>query len=414
MRLRYAVLFCCVVIVLCCKPAWADRVYYSSDGTVNAANDGQASGKAARQTQKTMTLKEKLDQEAAAAAAKGYKVGQTVKVENGITYKLAIDPATKAYTFKLYRMVKKEKTVKKKTKIKQSNVVKHSRTQETDAERIAREKRLALEEAQKQKDDGKQAAKQVEADKKEAERQRLKKLYAGNSGGDRRLKPWDVLVAAEHRYFEWRTVLNKRSVTTEAGTTSVSEGVGVDGLFYTKTHADLMKLRLMVTHSLELFLEAGMNYERVSDVTDMEALYGGGLRYVLAETGFWTDAGAYLDVYAEYLTGSISGPYKDVEGNNFDKTLDFTEIESGLQGGIRFYRLTLNAGLSYGLYSEDVVRKQDLALPAISIYKDEMEQQDNLDISIGFEYRLKPQWNICGSWHSQFKDGGLIGVEYRF
>lgn len=414
MRLRYAVLCCFVLIFICHTPSQAEKFKFTYEATKSSDTEGVKKTETINEKRKPLSAKEKLAREAADAAAKGYKVGQTVKVKDGIIYKLAIDPKTKGYTFKLYRRVKKEKTVKKKTTIKKPRVVKHIRNKETDAEQMAREKRQKEEERQKQLEAEQQAIMQAEAARKEAERLRLKKLYDDGYNEGRRLNQWDVVVAAEHRYYEWRTVLNQRTLTTGDGTVIDTEGLGIEDVFYTKTHADMLLLRLMVTQSLELFLEAGMNYERFSDIADMEPVYGGGARYVVAEADFWVDAAVYLDVYARYMTGSISSTYDDIEGSKFNKTLDFSEIDTGFEAGIRIYRLTLSAGVNYGLYSEDVTRDKVLTDPDISIYQDEMEQQNNLGMKVGLEYRMAPHWNVYGQWHSLYKEGPMAGLEYRF
>ena len=218
----------------------------------------------------------------------------------------------------------------------------------------------------------------------------------------------------EHSYLKWKTVLTKRLETTASGTENVTDGVGEKDLYYTKAHGDMLLVRYKALRRLELFLEAGLVYESLSEISDMESALGGGFQYSVKEVEFPNDAGLYLDFTARYMAGKVAGTYADINGNKFKRSSDFNEIEAGLEAGFRLFQLTLYGSVAYGQFSEETKREQVLSDPMVRILNDELEEQENFGTMLGLNCRINDHWTVDGQWHSGFKEGALVNVQYRF
>lgn len=475
MQLKFSVLLCVFLVFLMPASSLAKRVYYSSDGTPMSDSDQPSKTTASQPAKKIMTPADKMTRDAAAAAAAGYALGQTVKVENGIIYKLARDPKTKAYTFKLYRRVIRKKPqappptpqklpdIRPEDKAKNEALTKEKqaalaaekarqnaleaekikneqdRLARVEAEKIKIEKdrlareelekanmekaRLAREEEQRINAEAEKARIQAEAEARrkveaeeraEAERQRLEREYNGPMIPGRRLNSGTFAIAAEHSFFNRKTILKSRTVTTATGTVNDTNGVGVKDIFYTDTHVDILKIRYGLTRRLEISVEGGMTFEQLSEISAVEPVYGAGFRLALGQITLGSRTGLYLDLSGRYFSGKITGSFSDPYGYAYDKTSDFQDMEAGFEAGLTVSKLTFYSGISYGMYTEDTVKKQILAPPNFMILSDQLEAQDNIIFKAGAEYRLIPQLVFYLEGQLLYREGLLAGMEYRF
>ncbi|MBU1170556.1 MAG: hypothetical protein KKD44_13415 [Proteobacteria bacterium] len=443
---RYAVLFCAFLVFLCPCNVYAERVYFSSDGT-KLSNTSPPDDSSKKMTiDKPLTSREKMEQAAAAAAAAGYALGQTVKVERGIIYKLAKDPKRNTYIFKLYRQVRKKKVDKPplvlhNEKVKKDALALEKKKQDILASENEKKERERLAGLAREKKDAKNAQavirekerqikadaqnarikaeqdaiQKVEADaRSEEERRKLEQAYYGQTALGRQIESRQLALCLEHRRFKRKTILKSRTITTASGTVNDTVGVEVKDIFYTDTHADMLKIRYGLSHRLELFLEAGVSYEKLSEITEMEPGYGAGFRVSLGQLDIGSNAGLSLDFSGSYIRGKVKGSFSDSLGDEYNKSIDFSEMEVCLEAGMTYSRLTIYSGLSYGMYTEDTVNEQKLVPPDFTILNDELEQQDNLMVKAGAQYRYGLELLFYLEYQTMLHEGILAGMEYRF
>lgn len=393
----------------------AETFYYSSDGKPVKTNpqdkknqDNARVGVPAES--KILTPLEKLNKEAEDAAASGYSVGQTVKVVDGLIYKLFKEPDNGRYTFKLYRVVKKP-AVPLTPEKKVENLAPPVLLPEKNQDKIKQEDI-------KQPVDLKQKPEEQDEDEKQTE---SKGSWLWSTG---ERESFDILggnasagvfaVEARHSFLTRKTVLKKRTITNEYGVEDDTNGVGTEDLFSTEMHEDSLFIRYGITDSVEVFLKGSLFYQSFSESGEMEPGYGAGFRIILDEYPISDDSTFYLDFNGSYSAGKVKGEFTDTYGSVFKNSSDFTEMEIGLGGCWVIGRLSAYATFAYVSYSEDTVKTQVMEAPDIFILSDDMEQQGNIVVYGGIDWRLTNHITAYLEYHALNRQGPVAGMVYRF
>jgi hypothetical protein len=446
-------------VMLVSEPGMAKRVYFAPDGTP-LVGEPSAGNEAPN---RPLSRAERMARDAAAAAAAGYALGQTVKVENGIIYKLARDPKTGAYTFTLYRRVVKPKPSPPARTDSPSTTDLEKDRQEARAREIRRQADLAAEKARLRDVERRQEEARLENERLEQQRQEKKAAeeariraeedearardairtariaaeneairkaeedalarerrrsagqparWSGNSG--RIMEHGRVALSLEHSFFNRETLLKHRTVTTAAGTVSDSGGLGVKDVFYTDVHTDMLTLRYGILGRLEVFVEAGMVFETLDEISAMEPAWAAGFRAALFRYDLTPYAGLFVNGSGRYYAGEVSGRFTDLYGFTYDKMSEFTEIEAGIETGLCFYNLTVYAGLSWAAYTEDTVKIQTPVQPGGTRLDDRLEEQDSLIVKAGAEYRFLTNLAVYLEANALNREGLLAGFSWRF
>jgi hypothetical protein len=403
----------------------AETIFYSSDGKpikaespikANQPKDPAENASAG----KNLTPLEKLNKEAEEAAASGFSVGQTVKVVNGIIFKLHKEPDTGRYTFKLYRVAKKPVvpvTPKKKVETTVPPVPSTSDAAAPDKP----EKNIKQEDIKQPVEPEK---KPEAPDDKDQEKTESKSLWLWSSRDTETPESLDILsgnvgaglfaVEARHSFLNRKTVLKKRTVTTEYNVKDDANGVGMKDLFSTDTHEDSLFIRYGITNSVEVFLKGCVFYPSISESGEMEPGYGAGFRVIIDEYPIAEDSSLYLDFSGSYTAGKVKDEFTDTYGSVYKKASDFTEMGIGIGGRWVLGRLSAYGTFAYVSYSEDTVKTQVIAAPDIFILSDDMEQQGNMVVYGGIDWRLTNHLNAYLEYHTLNRQGPVAGMVYRF
>ena len=350
-----------------------------------------------------------------AAAAAGYKVGQTVMVKNNIIYRLAKDPKTGGFTYKRYRAVKKKaapavaKTPVATTAHSEVNITEEKTVQTgSKADVIVKDKAKTKAEEQS-------AAKvTLEPDTKKNKQELTKRGQVRRSAANgRNMKRLAGSVAFRHSFFDRKTELTDRIVTQADGTPATV--IGQKDSYSTDMHNDSVRLRLGLSDSFEVFTDLGLAYDKLSGISDMEPVFGGGIRYNITKIDDGFFSGLYLAVSGEYLQGKLTKNVNSVDGlvKYLDST-DWQDMTATLESGIQFSKLSAIFGCSYMLYSEKVTTKQTHPLTDRITVKDELEQKGSVNFSGGIEYRYSPSIHLLLEVQAPNRQGGIMSVEYRF
>lgn len=426
MRFRFSTALFVLFLLFFAIQLQAETIHYSSDGKpVKAdspikANQPKDPAEDASAAKKPLTPLEKLNKEAEEAAASGFSVGQTVKVVNGIIFKLHKEPDTGRYTFKLYRVVKKpvalvtpEKkvetsappvpsTIDSAEPVKPQNNIK----QEDTKPPVEPEKKP---EGQEEKDEEKTESKSPWLwSPRDSESPESHGIHSGN------VEAGIFAVEARHSFLNRKTVLKKRTVTTEYNVEDDANGVGMKDLFSTDTHEDSLFIRYGITNSVEVFLKGSMFYLSLSEAGEMEPGYGAGFRVVIDEYPITDDSSLYLDFSGSYTAGKVKGEFTDTYGSVFKKESDFSEMEIGIGGRWVLGRLSAYGTFAYVSYSEDTVKTQVIAAPDVFILSDDMEQQGNMVVYGGIDWHLTNHINAYLEYHALNRQGPVAGMVYRF
>ncbi len=377
------------------------------------------------------------------AVAAGYKVGQTVMVKKGIIYKLAQDSKTGKYTFKRYRAAKpktaqtdvavkaqteSEARLKEKAEIKaQEDAAEKARIEainqeqkeqlQYQAESDARLKEKA--EVKAQKDAAEKVRTEATAEAKrtkqeQARKERRQYQTESRTSNGRNMNRLNAAVSLRHSFLDRKTVITDRTLTDGGSTTSSTTDVGRKDTYSTDMHNDSVRLRLGLTDRVEMFLDAGLAYEKLSDISDMEPAYGGGFRVNITTVDDGYFSGLYLAFSSEYLQGKLTTSYSSADGTKYSQATDWEDITATMESGIVFSKLSIFAGCSYMLYSESMNTKEIQPLPDITLLEDDLEQQSSLNFSGGVEYHYSPSQHIQLEVQAPNRLGGIVSVEYLF
>ncbi|GAB6097305.1 hypothetical protein JCM14469_35590 [Desulfatiferula olefinivorans] len=454
-------------VIVLPETARAKRVYYGADGTPLVDNAAPGDGTPLDTGASVpLTRAERMARDAAAAAAAGYALGQTVKVEKGIIYKLARDPNTGAYTFKLYRRVVKTKPSgaspmtppsakdtekqRREARIRESRRqaiaaaeatrVREAKRQEEEAglererleqDRIERrrlEKKAAEEAMARAEEKRKQetirqariAAEDAAIRKAEADalmrEQKKTSAHRGRRPGTsgRIVERGRLALSVEHGFFNRETVLKHRTVTTAGGTVDDTGGVGVKDIFYTDVHSDMLILRYGIPGRIEVFAEAGAVFETLDEVSSMEPAWAAGVRAALFRYDLQPHAGLFVNGSGRYYAGSVSGRFTDAYGFTYDKTSEFSEIEAGIEAGVHFHNLTVYSGLAWAAYTEDTVKIQSPVQPDGTRLNDRLEEQSPFIVKAGAEYRFFTAFSFYLEACVLNREGLLAGISCLF
>lgn len=432
MRFRLTTVLFVLLPLLSAMTVSAETIYYSSDGKPVLENGKAPAVSSPSPEKKAPTTLERMAREAEEAAAAGFREGETVKVVDGIIYRLYKEPDTGRYTFKLYRKVKKPEATPKTDPVVPSAVVPKSledkapaaepenavkKSQAVDAEKPAPESV-----PETLKDTGNTEVPDNDELKQEKSWFRSSGDGSDDDSSDNSYS-YDVLdhylagglwaLDARHSFLTRKTVLKKRTVTTGTGSVNDTSGVGVDDLFSTRMHEDSLLVRYGVTDNAEIYLKGGMVYASFSDAGDMELSYGAGFRLVLHEYEVADDSRFYVDLTGSFSAGSVKDEFTDSLGDTYAKDTDFMELDMGIGGRWTIRRLSFYGSCSFLSYSEDTVRTQ-LQSADVNVLTDEMEQQLNVSVMGGLDYRLSQHINVYMEYHLLNCEGLLAGLAYRF
>lgn len=353
----------------------------------------------------TPSQKNKTFSDPSEAAAAGYKVGQTVMVKNGILYKLAQDSKTGRYSYKRYRVAKKKTIVTPKTV--QSKTQADAHLKENTKVKVPEE---AVEKVRTE------VAAEVKRTKQEQARKERRRYPAeSQTPNGRNMSRLTAAVALRHSFVERKTVITDRRLTHADGSTSGAIGAGLKDAYSTDMHNDSVRLRLGLTNTVEMFLDAGLVFDKLSDIADMEPAFGGGVRVNIAtvDDGFFS--GGYLAFSGEYLQGKLKTSYNSADGTVASSTaIDWQDMTATVESGIVFSKISIFTGCSYMLYSESIATKQTQALSDVIMLEDELEQQGSLNFSCGVEYHYSPSLHVQLELQAPNRLGGIGSIEYRF
>lgn len=426
MRFRFSTALFVLFLLFFSIQLQAETIYYSSDGkpvktdSPIKANQPKDSAEDASAAKQPLTPLEKLNKEAEEAAAAGFSVGQTVKVVNGIIFKLHKEPGTGKYTFKLYRVVKKPVAPLIPEKKAETSVPPVPSASDS-AEPVKPRNNIKQEDIKPPVEPEKKPEEQEEKDEEKTE---SKSSWLWSSRNNDSPESHDILsgnvgagifaLEARHSFLNRKTVLKKRTVTTEYHVEDDANGVGMKDLFSTDMHEDSLFIRYGITNSVEIFLKGSMFYQSLSESGEMEPGYGAGFRIILDEYPIADDSSIYLDLSGAYTAGKVKGEFTDTYGSVFKKASDFTEMEIGIGGRWVLGRLSAYGTFAYVSYSEDTVKTQVIAAPDIFILSDDMEQQGNMVVYGGIDWRLTNHINAYLEYHALNRQGPVAGMVYRF
>lgn len=425
MRFRFSTALFVLFLLCLATHLQAETIYYSSDGKpvkadspikANQPKDPAEDASAG----KNLTPLEKLNKEADEAAASGFTVGQTVKVVNGIIFKLHKEPETGKYTFKLFRVVKKPVAPLAPEKKVETSVPPVPSTSDA-AEPVKPEKNIKQEDIKQPVEPEK---KPEEPDDKDQEKTESKSPWLWSSRDNETPESHDIhsgnvgaglfAVEARHSFLNRKTALKKRTVTTEYNVEDDTNGVGMKDLFSIDTHEDSLFIRYGITNSVEIFLKGSMFYQSFSESGEMEPGYGAGFRVIIDEYPLAEDSSLYLDFNGSFTAGKVKGEFTDTFGSVFKKESDFTEMEIGIGGRWTLGNLSAYGTFAYVSYSEDTVKTQVLEAPDVFILSDDMEQQGNMVVYGGIDWRLTNHINAYLEYHAMNRQGPVAGIVYRF
>lgn len=337
------------------------------------------------------------------AAAAGFQVGQTVVIKKGIIYKLARESRTGKYIYKRYRAARKKKKPEP------------SKTVQADvAAKVYDGSDSHPKEKVNVKPQEKTAEKPLETSVKSRSEQRRHPANVEAKG--RNMKRLKASATLSHAFLDRKTVITDQSLTDAGGTTQVTTGVGLKDTFSTDMHNDSVRVRLGLTDTVEVFLDAGVAFDTLSALSDMEPAFGGGFRVNIAtvDDGFFS--GGYLAFSGEYLQGKLTTKDTSADGlvESFTST-DWQDMTATLETGIILSKVSLYTGFSYMLYSESVTTKQ-IESPSgdIRLIEEELEQQDSFNFLCGVEYHVSPSLDVQFEVQAPNRQGGIMSVEYRF
>ncbi len=229
-----------------------------------------------------------------------------------------------------------------------------------------------------------------------AKRERPRYQIKTSTPNGRNMKRMKASVGLRHSFLDRKTVLTNRldGTTTEPESETITTGDS----YSTKMHNDSVRLRFGLTDAIEAFVDAGLAYDQLSNISDMKPVFGGGGRVNIAafDKGFLS--GLYLAISCEYLQGKLI---------KNDSSVDWQDMTATLESGIVFSKMSFFAGCSYMMYSESITTKQ------IQI-EDELEQQGSINFSGGIEYNYLPSMNFLLEIQAPNRQGGIMSVEYRF
>lgn len=375
------------------------------------------------------------------AVAAGYIVGQTVMVRNGIIYKLAKDSKTGKYKYKRYRAAK-PKPVQAKSKPPKTEVQKplppdpkSVKTEKIDTvvtdQAEAKAKKTEVVQPKTQKDEQSQKKigdeeKVVEKTKSEPEtvvkekkekqeqvrKDKTRKLENSRIANGRNMNRFSAAIAFRHSFLDRKTVITDRKLTQNDVTTTVTTDVGKEDTFFTDMHSDSLRFRLGLTDSIEMFLDAGFAYDKLSAISDMEPAFGFGIRYNITtiENGFFS--GTYLAFTSEYLTGKLTSDYSSA-GLKYSQETDWEDMTATFESGIVISKMTFYGGISYMLYTESISTKEIDSSP-VTLLEEDLEQQTSINLSAGVEYNYSPNLNFQLEAQAPNRQGVIISAEYRF
>ncbi|MFA6011057.1 MAG: hypothetical protein WC799_13820 [Desulfobacteraceae bacterium] len=425
MRFRFSTALFVLFLLFFAIQLQAETIHYSSDGKpvkadspikANQPKDPAEDASAG----KNLTPLEKLNKEAEEAAASGFSVDQTVKVVNGIIFKLHKEPDTGRYTFKLYRVVKKPVAPVTPEKKVETSVPPVPSTNDS-AEPVKPRIKIKQEDINPPVEPEKKPEEQEEKDEEKTE---SKSSWLWSSRDSETPESHDILsgnvragffvLEARHSFLNRKTVLKKRTVTTEYNVEDDANGVGMKDLFSTDMHEDSLFIRYGITNSVEVFLKGCMFYQSLSESGEMEPGYGAGFRVIIDEYPLADDSLLYLGFSGSYTAGKVKGEFTDTFGSVFKKASDFTEMEIGIGGRWVIGRLSAYGTFAYVSYSEDTVKTQVIAAPDIFILRDDMEQQGNMAVYGGIDWRLTNHINAYLEYHALNRQGPVAGMVYSF
>jgi hypothetical protein len=394
----FPILVSALIILHAALTANAETVYYTPDGkpvkNVTAGSPDKS----------TSPSSGSMEADAEKAARAGFKVGQTVKIENNIVYRLAKDSKTGKFTFKKYRRSASPNSRKSSG---------HKIKKQTERTSAPRQTPLEKESVPPVKTDGNPQDPNNEKDVKpesQPEKPEPKKAFV-NGGETRQMPRLSMAADYEHNRLEHKTVLDRRTLTTVTGTVPDTTGVGTKDVFSTKLHQDRVAFRFGLAAWLELNLQAGATYESFSDIGDTQAVYGGGFRTGLTRILGTFYPGVYVDLEGHYLQGKTKGDLTDAYGDTYRTDSDFKEMEFGIEAGYMIRQWTFFCNLTYLDYSEDVTQTRESA----SLYRldDSFSEQGNLNTLIGVEYTVSPSLKLYIEYQGPNRQGPSAGIEYR-
>lgn len=227
-----------------------------------------------------------------------------------------------------------------------------------------------------------------------------------------------LAVSAKHTAVEVKTKIATRKLVTSNGTTTSSQYLSVAGInkndHPTLIHMDTARLRFGLTDYAEVFADIGMAYD---DFSDMELVYGGGIRMNLFEPVDQTFGRFYFDFIGEYLAGKYESEYSTDGGYKWNKKADWWWFTEKVEMGVIKSKLTGYIGGVIFYYKEDTERRLLQNLPASLVsymYEDELTQQTKVGFYGGIVYQFSPKFslNVEGQLVNQESLSGAL--EYKF
>jgi hypothetical protein len=176
--------------------------------------------------------------------------------------------------------------------------------------------------------------------------------------------------------------------------------------FPTQMHMTSLQLRLGLTNFLEIFGNAGTDFD---DTSEPGFTYGGGLRLNIFEI-----RGFYSALQGEYLSGDFDEEYISDVDNKWKKETEWEEINAKIELGFVCSRFAAYIGGTFFNYSEDTKRQQlEGSLPFLT-YRDEIEEENSFGTYAGIAINLTPSFiaNLEGEIITQKSIS--VTLEYLF
>ena len=237
-------------------------------------------------------------------------------------------------------------------------------------------------------------------------------------GAGRNMAQGEFALGYQHLYREVSTELTKRKQITSDGSSttvqavSIAESIKDD--FPTLMHMDSLCIRYGLTGYLEIFLEAGGGYRKLSSTS---FVYGGGLQLNLFEVERGVFKGLYSRLTGAYLSGDVEYEFDSSAGNKWHKEAEFNELS--VRGELGFLRpgFAVYLGGVFLKYNETTRRDQLTGLdPSFTsfIYEDELENKNSFGGFAGVEIYLTPSFLAKLEGQVVSQKSIFATVEYHF
>lgn len=223
-------------------------------------------------------------------------------------------------------------------------------------------------------------------------------LKSSKRGYGRNMRQWGVGLGVKYGYRDIETTIVKRN----------DEPYNEENKdeFPTQMHMTTLQLRLGLTNFLEIFGNAGTDF---NDTSELGFAYGGGLRLNLFEI-----RGFYSALQGEYLSGDFDEEYVSDVNNKWKKDTEWEEINAKVELGFVRSRFAAYIGGTFLNYNEDTKRQQLEVLPPLLTYQDEIEEENSFGAFAGIAINLTPGFIVNLEGEVLTQKSISVTLEYLF